>query len=151
MAKDDDKKPAEGATPPLEPIVKKKMIEGDHAGAHGGAWKIALADMMTAMMAFFLLMWLLSATTQDQRKSIAEYFKPTSQSNVQMSTLSGPGGIGGGNSLMDPDGFPNTAKRTSFMERDTPQSEAGQAKNNGTSKDELNDKNPSELSEEERQ
>jgi len=153
MATDDDKKPAEGApeSPPLEPIVKKKMVDGDHAGAHGGAWKIALADMMTAMMAFFLLMWLLGATTQDQRKSIAEYFKPTSQSNVRMSTLAGPGGIGGGNSLMDPDGFPNTAKRTSFMERDTPQSEAGQTKDNGTSKNELNDKNPSELSEEERQ
>ena len=63
--------PAENL-PPLEPIVVKKKIEGDHAGAHGGAWKIALADMMTAMMAFFLLMWLLSATNEDQRKSIAE-------------------------------------------------------------------------------
>ena len=156
MAEAEDQKPAEGAPaapegPPLEPIVKKKKLDGDHAGAHGGAWKIALADMMTAMMAFFLLMWLLSATTEDQRKSIADYFKPTSHSNVQMSTLAGPGGIGGGNSLMDPDGFPNTAKRTSFMERETPRSEGGQSKDSGTSKDELNDKNPSELSEEERQ
>lgn len=156
MAEAEDQKPAEGAPaapegPPLEPIVKKKKIEGDHAGAHGGAWKIALADMMTAMMAFFLLMWLLSATTEDQRKSIADYFKPTSHSNVQMSTLAGPGGIGGGNSLMDPDGMPNTSKRTSFMERETPRSEGGQSKDSGTTKDELNDKNPSELSEEERQ
>lgn len=156
MAEAEDPKQADGApaapeVPPLEPIVKKKKIDGDHAGAHGGAWKIALADMMTAMMAFFLLMWLLGATTEAQRKSIADYFKPTSHSNVQMSDVSGPGGIGGGNSLMDPDGMPNTSKRTSFMERETPKSEGGQSKDSGTSKDDQNDKNPSELSEEERQ
>jgi len=57
-------------------IIIKKMPDG-HGGAHGGAWKIALADMMTAMMAFFLLMWLLGASNADQRKSIADYFKPT--------------------------------------------------------------------------
>ena len=92
-------KPAEGAPaegPPLEPVVKKKMIEAGHAGAHGGAWKIALADMMTAMMAFFLLMWLLGATTEDQRKSIADYFKPMSHSMANVSKLSGVGGIMGG-------------------------------------------------------
>ena len=50
---------ADGALAPV--IVIKKIIDDGHGGAHGGAWKIALADMMTAMMAFFLLMWLLGA------------------------------------------------------------------------------------------
>ena len=69
--------PAEPVVPPLEPIIIIKKIDGDHAGAHGGAWKIALADMMTAMMAFFLLMWLLGATPEDQRKGVADYFQQT--------------------------------------------------------------------------
>jgi hypothetical protein len=68
---------AAAAAAPLQPIIIKKIIDEGHAGGHGGAWKIALADMMTAMMAFFLLMWLLGATNADQRKSIAEYFQPT--------------------------------------------------------------------------
>ncbi len=55
-------------------IKRKKVIEGGH---HGGAWKVAYADFVTAMMAFFLLMWLLSATTEKQRKGIADYFAPT--------------------------------------------------------------------------
>ncbi len=55
-------------------ITIKKIMDDGHGGAHGGAWKIALADMMTAMMAFFLLMWLLGASNADQRKSIADYF-----------------------------------------------------------------------------
>jgi chemotaxis protein MotB len=46
-------------------------------GHHGGAWKVAYADFVTAMMAFFLLMWLLGATTEKQRKGIADYFAPT--------------------------------------------------------------------------
>ena len=52
---------------------KKRVVAGRH---HGGAWKIAYADFVTAMMAFFMLMWLLSATTEDQRKGIADYFNP---------------------------------------------------------------------------
>lgn len=56
----------------VQPIViKKKVI---HAGHHGGAWKIAFADFMTAMMAFFLVMWLLSTATEEELKSIADYF-----------------------------------------------------------------------------
>jgi len=50
---------------PAPVIVIKKIIDDGHGGAHGGAWKIALADMMTAMMAFFLLMWLLGASNAD--------------------------------------------------------------------------------------
>ena len=56
-------------------IHKDEVIEGGH---HGGAWKVAYADFVTAMMAFFLLMWLLNATTEDQRKGLADYFSPSS-------------------------------------------------------------------------
>ena len=56
-------------------IKKKKVVAG--GGHHGGAWKVAYADFVTAMMAFFLLMWLLGATTEDQRKGIADYFNTT--------------------------------------------------------------------------
>ena len=56
-------------------IKRKKVVSGD--GHHGGAWKVAYADFVTAMMAFFMLMWLLNATTEQQRKGIADYFNPT--------------------------------------------------------------------------
>jgi chemotaxis protein MotB len=56
------------------PIIVRKRVLGTHEGHHGGAWKVAYADFVTAMMAFFLLMWLLGATTEDQRKGIADYF-----------------------------------------------------------------------------
>ena len=69
MAGKHDKKDAKGGV-----IVKKyEIVEGGH---HGGAWKVAYADFVTAMMAFFLLMWLLNATTEDQRKGLADYFSP---------------------------------------------------------------------------
>ena len=56
-------------------IRKEEVVEGE---GHGGAWKVAYADFVTAMMAFFLLMWLLNATTEDQRKGLADYFSPNS-------------------------------------------------------------------------
>ena len=61
----------------LAPVIikKKKKVSGD--GHHGGAWKVAYADFVTAMMAFFLLMWLLNATSEDTRKGLADYFSPT--------------------------------------------------------------------------
>ncbi len=58
-------------------IVVKKVKKVQGGGHHGGAWKVAYADFVTAMMAFFLLMWLLNATTEKQRKGIADYFSPT--------------------------------------------------------------------------
>ena len=58
----------------LQPIIVKKIKKGGHA-AHGGAWKIAYADFVTAMMAFFLLMWLLGSTTEGDKKGIADYFQ----------------------------------------------------------------------------
>jgi len=56
-------------------IKRKKVVKG--GGHHGGAWKVAYADFVTAMMAFFMLMWLLNATTEQQRKGLADYFAPT--------------------------------------------------------------------------
>ena len=114
---------ADGALAPV--IVIKKIIDDGHGGAHGGAWKIALADMMTAMVAFFLLMWLLGASNSDQRKSIADYFKPSSHSLVPFGQLAGSDGVLGGRSIIDPDGFPFSAKQTGLLERLTPKSEGG--------------------------
>jgi chemotaxis protein MotB len=73
-----------------QPIIikRKKVVQGD--GHHGGAWKVAYADFVTAMMAFFLLMWLLNATTEEQRKGIADYFNPT----IPVSRISGGGSDG---------------------------------------------------------
>jgi chemotaxis protein MotB len=110
-------------------ITIKKIMDDGHGGAHGGAWKIALADMMTAMMAFFLLMWLLGASNADQRKSIADYFKPTSHSNATMGKLAGSDGLLGGRSVIDPDGFPFSAKQTALLNMVTPRSQGGPTEN----------------------
>ncbi|HEX5373263.1 MAG TPA: flagellar motor protein MotB [Aquabacterium sp.] len=62
-----------GDSKKVQPIIIKRIKKGGHA-AHGGAWKIAYADFVTAMMAFFLLMWLLGSTTEGDKKGIADYF-----------------------------------------------------------------------------
>jgi chemotaxis protein MotB len=79
-------------------IIIKKKSGGGHAAHHGGAWKVAYADFVTAMMAFFLLLWLLNVTTQDQKRAIANYFDPTSASD----STSGSGGVLGGTSMLSP-------------------------------------------------
>lgn len=79
------------------PILIKKVKKVAGHGHHGGAWKVAYADFVTAMMAFFLLMWLINATDPEQKKGIAEYFAPASVSQ----TTSGSGGILGGTALGD--------------------------------------------------
>ena len=77
-------------------IVKKfEIVESGH---HGGAWKVAYADFVTAMMAFFLLMWLLNATTEDQRKGLADYFSPN---NLMSHASSGTGQPFGGHTAFD--------------------------------------------------
>jgi chemotaxis protein MotB len=114
--KGDAKKEAEA---PVAPIIIKK-VQGEEGGGHGGAWKIALADMMTAMMAFFLLMWLLGATSEAKRKSIADYFKPTPKSLIQSGQMAGSNGILGGRSIMDPEGMPNAASQTSVLDLEPP-------------------------------
>src|SRR6201746_941552 len=76
-------------------IRKEEVVEGGH---HGGAWKVAYADFVTAMMAFFLLMWLLNATTEDQRKGLADYFSPA---NLMSHASSGTGQPFGGHTAFD--------------------------------------------------
>lgn len=78
-----------------QPIVVKKIKKVSAAGHHGGAWKVAYADFVTAMMAFFLLMWLINTTSPEQKRGIADYFAPASVSE----TTSGSGGILGGTAL----------------------------------------------------
>ena len=129
------------ATEPVRPI-KKIIADDGHAGAHGGAWKIALADMMTAMMAFFLLMWLLGASNEDQKRSVADYFRPASHSQIVFGELSGSNGMFGGMSLVDTDGFPFSAKQTAMLERLTPKSEGGPGPDNGDSQEERNREGP---------
>ncbi len=82
------------------PIVIRKIIEEDGHGHHGGAWKVAYADFVTAMMAFFLMLWLLSTADEQQLKGLAEYFSDAAENRSQ------PGGMGGvldGISFVTPD------------------------------------------------
>ncbi len=69
------------APPPI--IVRRSKKGDDHGGHHGGAWKIAYADFVTAMMAFFLLMWLLGSTSKFDKQGIEDYF------NTPLSSLLG--------------------------------------------------------------
>ena len=98
-------------------IIKKKKVSGGD-GHHGGAWKVAYADFVTAMMAFFMLMWLLNATTEKQRKGIADYFSPT----IAVARVSGGGdGAFGGDSV--------------FTEKTLPKNGTGATSLNATSSD----------------
>ena len=90
----------------LQPIIIKKVKKGGHS-AHGGAWKIAYADFVTAMMAFFLLMWLLGSTSEGDKKGIANYF----QTPFKVAMQGGPGAgssqsivTGGGTDLTESSG-----------------------------------------------
>ncbi|MBV8616486.1 MAG: OmpA family protein [Acetobacteraceae bacterium] len=78
------------------PIIRREEPARD--GHHGGAWKVAYADFVTAMMAFFLVMWLLNATTEDQRKGLADYFSPN---NLMSHASSGTGQPFGGHTAFD--------------------------------------------------
>lgn len=80
----------------LAPIIIKKVRKGG-PGHHGGSWKVAFADFATAMMAFFLLMWLMGSTTREQKGAISEYFNnpsaaPGASSVPSPTSLQGPGG-----------------------------------------------------------
>ena len=79
-----------------QPIIKKIIKKGGH-GHHGGAWKVAYADFVTAMMAFFLLLWLLNVTTKEQKQGISEYFS-NSPSVVQ--NIGGGSGVFGGEAML---------------------------------------------------
>src|ERR1043165_5086495 len=99
-----------GKNEPPPPIIVKKItvVAGGH---HGGAWKVAYADFVTAMMAFFLLLWLLGATTEKQRKGIADYFTPTLVKTREASAGSATGLLGG-SSLTDVDNYPHRQGQT---------------------------------------
>jgi chemotaxis protein MotB len=99
-----------------QPIVIKKVKKGGGHGHHGGAWKVAYADFVTAMMAFFLLMWLINTTSPEQKRGIADYFAPASVSESN----SGSGGILAGTALGS-DGA-KAKGTTSVIEELTPES-----------------------------
>src|ERR1700712_2353778 len=101
---------ARGKNEPPRPIIVKKVtiVAGGH---HGGAWKVAYADFLTAMMAFFLLLLLLGATTEKQRKGIADYFTPTLIKTREASAGSNAGLLGG-SSITEVGNYPNKAGQT---------------------------------------
>ncbi len=99
MAKgEDDKRP-------IIIIKRVKKVEGGH---HGGAWKVAYADFVTAMMAFFLLLWLLNVTTDEQKAMISSYFAPADP-RISEST-SGSGGTMGGRTVSEEGAMPEDAQ-----------------------------------------
>ncbi|KUR71936.1 flagellar motor protein MotB, partial [Novosphingobium sp. FSW06-99] len=120
-------KPKGKELPP--PIIVKKItvVAGGH---HGGAWKVAYADFVTAMMAFFLLMWLLGATTEKQRKGIADYFTPTLVKTRQGSA--GSYGLLGGSSLTDVDSYQFRAGQTGTKTLTIPRDATGGPKDGGS-------------------
>ena len=111
-----------GVNAPPKIIVKKVYIEG-HGGHHGGAWKVAYADFVTAMMAFFLLMWLLGATNEKQRKALADYFAPTLVQFKQNSA--GSNGLLQGDAINAQENYPNRSGQTGTRSMTIPVGGAG--------------------------
>ena len=103
-----------------ELIFIKRVKKHPHEASHGGAWKIAYADFVTAMMAFFLLLWLLSSTSQEQRSAISNYFAPQSASK----TTSGAGGMLGGR-VLDSEGALTASMASPRIVLGVPQVEPG--------------------------
>lgn len=110
---------AEESKAAKSPIIIKKINKGGH-GHHGGAWKIAYADFVTAMMAFFLLLWLLNSVTQEQLEGISNYFAPVSASQ----STSGAGDILGGQTISEEGAAQNQTSRDSVTV-DLPPPKAG--------------------------
>jgi len=113
---------AKKAAEPVRPIIVKKITVIE-AGHHGGAWKVAYADFVTAMMAFFLMLWLLGATTEDQRKGIADYFAPTLVKYRENSA--GSNGLLGGDSITSVDNYPNRQGQTGTQTLTIPRAATG--------------------------
>jgi chemotaxis protein MotB len=103
-------------------VIIKRIKKSGHGGHHGGAWKVAYADFVTAMMAFFLLMWLINTTTPEQKRGIADYFAP--QSIAQ--TVSGSGGVLGGKVMGEESAHAGGAQ--SVMQKQSPPSPASPVK-----------------------
>src|SRR6266704_5809709 len=83
------------------PLIIKKVKRSKGAAHHGGAWKVAYADFVTAMMAFFLVMWLVTAVTKEQRAAIFDYFKNPSMEPGK-SVKPAPGQMGPGGASTSP-------------------------------------------------
>ena len=91
----------------LQPIIIKRVKKGGHS-VHGGAWKIAYADFVTAMMAFFLLMWLLGSTSEGDKKGLSDYFQSPLRVAMQGGTGAGASAsiiTGGGSDLTQSSGL----------------------------------------------
>ena len=134
-----------GSNQPPKIIYKKVYIEG-HGGHHGGAWKVAYADFVTAMMAFFLLMWLLGATDEKARKGIADYFAPT----IVSSKSEGMGGTGpaGGESLVSQNTLGPKAGQSFMQAMMQPVADGGGPKHGSGDKGSL--RNPKVVAEDQR-
>ena len=109
-----------------QPIIVKKVkkIAGGH---HGGAWKVAYADFVTAMMAFFLLMWLINTTSPEQKRGVADYFAPASVS----ASTSGSGGLLGGTAIGQEGAM--QAGATPMFDKEAPPQTPGQSRTDADS------------------
>lgn len=105
-------------------IIRRKKGGGHGGGHHGGAWKVAYADFVTAMMSFFLLLWLLNVTTAAQRAGLADYFAPAGIARSE----GGSGGVGGGQTLSSTKGsqMSDYSAPSSLEERTIPTAGQGQ-------------------------
>ncbi len=103
------------------PIIIKRKKTVTSYGHHGGAWKVAYADFVTAMMAFFLMMWLLGATTESQRRGLADYFTPSIPINR---SSSGGSGMFGGNDIHSADDLGPETNQGNTMDASDDRSEA---------------------------
>ena len=122
---------------PVRPVIVKKIYEAPHGAHHGGAWKVAYANFVTAMMAFFLLMWLLGATTEKQRKALADYFAPTLIASRQDSA--GSTSFFGGDSITSVDKYLHRAGQTGTRSMTIPRDASGGPKEaSGLVKDKAN-------------
>jgi chemotaxis protein MotB len=102
-------------------VIRKEEVV--HGGHHGGAWKVAYADFVTAMMAFFLLMWLLNATTETQRRGLADYFAPL---NVLGRNVSGSGKpLGGKTPYEDGSLVSSQGAQAAIIGKSLPQPDSG--------------------------
>ncbi|MBI1340897.1 flagellar motor protein MotB [bacterium] len=110
-----------------KPVVIKKVKKVIGGGHHGGAWKVAYADFVTAMMAFFLLMWLINTTSPEQKRGIADYFAPASVSRATQ----GSDGMLGGTAFQD-DGARSSGSSRPVVETQQSDAKKKNAKSGGT-------------------
>ena len=141
-----------GSKDDQRPIIIKK-IKKSGGGHHGGAWKVAYADFVTAMMAFFLLLWLLNVTTEEQRNAISNYFDPTHPKVSE--SMSGAGGIMGGTAMSTEGAMTSTMQNISLPQtsgtttRSFERGESGEEKPEDTATDQQLEQLKAELAQEE--